>query len=234
MSYGRCATRASTPCTSSSARPARAQGTRTARPQRDVFRARPRAGPHGLGGHRFGGTRRRERLADARPRRARARPARSERPLPDRDPAAARAPGPAARQETRTSTPDPGGASSSRRCNLRDALVTVVVCLRNTWLRDRHGNPFGSPGRQWSTAIVLIGCAQLVTLFLAVGPYPHDRGQRLCLALLACAPSCCCDAGRCRCSRPRPMPTWAIITVIVGWIVGWSVIGAWRMVTRDA
>jgi hypothetical protein len=31
-----------------------------------------------------------------------------------------------------------------------------------------------------------------------------------------------------------PMPTWAMITVIVGWIVGWSVIGAWRMNTRDA
>ncbi|HEV2931638.1 MAG TPA: hypothetical protein VGY96_00740 [Streptosporangiaceae bacterium] len=31
-----------------------------------------------------------------------------------------------------------------------------------------------------------------------------------------------------------PMPTWAMIAVIVGWIVGWSVIGAWRMMTRDA
>jgi hypothetical protein len=31
-----------------------------------------------------------------------------------------------------------------------------------------------------------------------------------------------------------PMPTWAMITVIIGWIVGWSAIGAWRMVTRDA
>jgi hypothetical protein len=31
-----------------------------------------------------------------------------------------------------------------------------------------------------------------------------------------------------------PMPTWAMIGVIVGWIVGWSAIGAWRMVTRDA
>lgn len=30
-----------------------------------------------------------------------------------------------------------------------------------------------------------------------------------------------------------PMPTWAMVTVIVGWIVGWSVIGAWRMATRD-
>jgi hypothetical protein len=31
-----------------------------------------------------------------------------------------------------------------------------------------------------------------------------------------------------------PMPTWAMITVIVGWIVGWSVLGGWRMATRDA
>jgi hypothetical protein len=31
-----------------------------------------------------------------------------------------------------------------------------------------------------------------------------------------------------------PMPTWAMIAVIVGWIVGWSAIGAWRMMTRDA
>lgn len=30
------------------------------------------------------------------------------------------------------------------------------------------------------------------------------------------------------------MPTWAMIAVIVGWIVGWSVIGAWRMATRAA
>jgi len=31
-----------------------------------------------------------------------------------------------------------------------------------------------------------------------------------------------------------PMPTWAMISVIVGWIVVWSVVGAWRMMTRDA
>jgi hypothetical protein len=31
-----------------------------------------------------------------------------------------------------------------------------------------------------------------------------------------------------------PMPTWAMITVILGWIVGWTGIGARRMVTRDA
>jgi len=34
--------------------------------------------------------------------------------------------------------------------------------------------------------------------------------------------------------RIPPMPTWAMIAVIAGWIVGWSVIGAWRMTTRDA
>jgi hypothetical protein len=31
-----------------------------------------------------------------------------------------------------------------------------------------------------------------------------------------------------------PMPTWAMIAVITGWIVGWLAIGAWRMSTRDA
>jgi hypothetical protein len=31
-----------------------------------------------------------------------------------------------------------------------------------------------------------------------------------------------------------PMPTWAMVSVIVGWIVGWSILGAWRMATRDA
>lgn len=31
-----------------------------------------------------------------------------------------------------------------------------------------------------------------------------------------------------------PMPTWALIAVIAGWIVGWTVIGAWKNATRDA
>jgi hypothetical protein len=31
-----------------------------------------------------------------------------------------------------------------------------------------------------------------------------------------------------------PMPTWAMVSVIADWIVGWIVIGAWRMTTRDA
>jgi hypothetical protein len=31
-----------------------------------------------------------------------------------------------------------------------------------------------------------------------------------------------------------PMPTWAMTAVIVGWILGWLAIGAWKMATRDA
>jgi hypothetical protein len=31
-----------------------------------------------------------------------------------------------------------------------------------------------------------------------------------------------------------PMPTWAMASVIAGWIIGWSAIGAWKMSTRDA
>lgn len=34
-------------------------------------------------------------------------------------------------------------------------------------------------------------------------------------------------------SHLPPMPSWAMITVIVGWIAGWSAIGAWKMATRD-
>ena len=31
-----------------------------------------------------------------------------------------------------------------------------------------------------------------------------------------------------------PMPTWTMAAVIVGWIIGWLAIGAWKMATRDA
>jgi hypothetical protein len=31
-----------------------------------------------------------------------------------------------------------------------------------------------------------------------------------------------------------PMATWAMVSVIVGWLVVWTVLGAWRMMTRDA
>lgn len=31
-----------------------------------------------------------------------------------------------------------------------------------------------------------------------------------------------------------PMPTWAMVSVIAGWAVGWTGLGAWRMMTTDA
>jgi hypothetical protein len=31
-----------------------------------------------------------------------------------------------------------------------------------------------------------------------------------------------------------PMPTWAMTAVIAGWVIGWLVIGAAAMATRDA
>jgi len=31
-----------------------------------------------------------------------------------------------------------------------------------------------------------------------------------------------------------PMSTWGVVTVITGWVVEWSGIGAWKMATRDA
>lgn len=35
-------------------------------------------------------------------------------------------------------------------------------------------------------------------------------------------------------ARGLVMPAWALVTVIAGWIIGWTALGAWRMVTRDA
>jgi hypothetical protein len=41
-------------------------------------------------------------------------------------------------------------------------------------------------------------------------------------------------AGGIQPALPPPMPTWAMATVIAGWILGWLAIGAWKMTTRDA
>ena len=103
-------------------------------------------------------------------------------------------------------------------------------------------------GQRTVPIVLLIVLQIIVTPILAahVIPYFLD-GQRLVVGVAmdqlrpaglagrrrAAARATCSSAGAGRCSIP-PMPTWAMITVIVGWIVGWSVIGAWRMVTRDA
>jgi len=103
-------------------------------------------------------------------------------------------------------------------------------------------------GQRTVPIIILIALEIIVTPILAahVIPYFLD-GQRLVVGIaldqlrpagLAAGqggggPGRVLFGGRGALDIP-PMPTWAMITVIAGWIVGWSVIGAWRMVTRDA
>jgi hypothetical protein len=105
-------------------------------------------------------------------------------------------------------------------------------------------------GQRTLSAILLIGLEIIVTPVLARTAIPYFLdGQRLDVgvamdqlrpAALAPAlggggpgPAGVLSGGRGALGIP-PMPTWAMIAVITGWIVGWSVLGAWRMITRDA
>jgi hypothetical protein len=111
------------------------------------------------------------------------------------------------------------------------------------------GLGFGSlTGQRTTTTIVLIAFEIIVTPLLAHTQLPYFiDGQRLLIgvAMDQLRPAALAAAsgggrgggllfgGRGAIGFP-PMPTWAMISVIVGWIVGWSAIGAWRMMTRDA
>jgi hypothetical protein len=105
-------------------------------------------------------------------------------------------------------------------------------------------------GQRTTTTIVLIALQVIVTPLLSRTQIPYFiDGQRLIIgiamdqlrpAALASGnaaaggiPGQVLFGGRGTLDIP-PMPTWAMIAVIVGWIVGWSGIGAWRMKTRDA
>ncbi len=103
-------------------------------------------------------------------------------------------------------------------------------------------------GQRTTTTIVLIALEIIVTPLLARVQIPYFiDGQRLVVgiamdqlrpAALAPAsggggPGHVLFGGRGALGIP-PMPAWAMISVIVGWIVSWSAIGAWRMMTRDA
>jgi hypothetical protein len=113
------------------------------------------------------------------------------------------------------------------------------------------GLGFGSlTGQRTITTVVLIALEIIVTPLLERVQLPgFIDGQRLIVGVamdqlrpagLASGnsgggggPGQVLFGGRGALSIP-PMPTWAMISVIVGWIAGWSVIGAWRMMTRDA
>jgi hypothetical protein len=105
-------------------------------------------------------------------------------------------------------------------------------------------------GQRTLSTILLIGLEIIVTPLLARVAIPYFLdGQRLDVgvAMDQLRPAALAPAtggppgghgglllgGRGALGIP-PMPTWAMVSVIVGWIVGWSVIGAWRMMTRDA
>jgi hypothetical protein len=98
-------------------------------------------------------------------------------------------------------------------------------------------------GQRTLSTILLIALEIIVTPILARQPIPYFLdGQRLDVGVamdqlrpagLASEGGGLLFGGRGSLGIP-PMPTWAMICVIAGWIVVWSVVGAWRMMTRDA
>ena len=98
-------------------------------------------------------------------------------------------------------------------------------------------------GQRIVATILMIALEIILTPILANVQIPHFvNGQRVIVgvAMDQLRPAGLAVAGGRRVFGGRgalgipPMPTWAMIAVIAGWIVGWSAIGAWRMATRDA
>jgi hypothetical protein len=98
-------------------------------------------------------------------------------------------------------------------------------------------------GQRTVGTILMIVLDVLITPAFAKEPLPYVlNGQRLLVGVamdqlrptaMAAAGGLIGRGGGGELGLP-PMPTWAMIAVIAGWIVGWSGLGAWRMVTRDA
>jgi hypothetical protein len=103
-------------------------------------------------------------------------------------------------------------------------------------------------GQRTTATIMLIALEIIVTPLLARVQIPYFiDGQRLVVGIamdqlrpaalqastLAGGPGQLLFGGHGALGIPA-MPTWAMISVIVGWVIGWSAIGAWRMMTRDA
>jgi hypothetical protein len=104
-------------------------------------------------------------------------------------------------------------------------------------------------GQRTVTVIILVALQIIVTPLLTNTVIPYFlNGQRLLVgvAMDQLRPAALISAsgghhgpGRAILGRRGalgipPMPTWAMISVIVGWIIAWTGIGAWRMATRDA
>jgi hypothetical protein len=97
-------------------------------------------------------------------------------------------------------------------------------------------------GQRTVPVILLIVLEIIITPALADHPLPHlVNGQRLIVGIAMDQLKPAALAGGTRIGptggltlQIPNMPTWAMCTVIAGWIIGWSVIGACRMATRDA
>jgi len=98
-------------------------------------------------------------------------------------------------------------------------------------------------GQRTVSTILMIALEIIVTPILANVTIPHFlNGQRLVVgvAMDQLRPAGMVATGGRRIFGGHGalgipfMPTWAMISVIVGWIVGWTIVGAWRMATRDA
>ncbi len=105
------------------------------------------------------------------------------------------------------------------------------------------GLGFGSLVGQRTVATIMMIVLEIIVTPLAIGVrIPHlINAQRLVVgvAMQQLSPAAMAGFGRGG-GGPGgegglpPMPHWALIAVIVGWIVVWSGLGAWRMVRRDA
>ena len=69
-----------------------------------------------------------------------------------------------------------------------DPLITVSAVARDHSAEAPSRGPLlaASGQSQWPVIAVLAVCAALITLAVSAGPYPHDRGQRLLLAIVVC------------------------------------------------
>jgi hypothetical protein len=101
----------------------------------------------------------------------------------------------------------PGTLSFSRTMRSADPLVTVSIVARDHSAEASSRRPLlaasGQP--QWPAIAVLAVCVALITLASSGGPYPHDRGQRLLLAFVICAPIAAL--------RRWPLPVLAAATI---------------------
>ena len=58
---------------------------------------------------------------------------------------------------------------------------------------------------------------------------PRTRQTPLCSAAAAAGPE-----GAAETPSSCPSPPSSPVCVVIGWLVGWTILGAWRMMTRDA